>query len=103
MTCIETGTAQIGQYANVADVEGEDADGTTVTDEDPSHYFGSAPAIDIEKATNGQDADLPTGPFILLGDPVTWTYVVTNTGNVDLVNIVVTDDVLGTIERQSAV
>ena len=30
-------------------------------------------SIDIEKSTNGQDADLPPIPFILVGDPVTWT------------------------------
>ena len=49
-------------------------------------------AIDIEKATNGVDADLPTGPVIPEGDPVSWTYVVTNTGNVALANVVVSDD-----------
>ncbi|NLF03197.1 MAG: hypothetical protein GX601_19710, partial [Anaerolineales bacterium] len=50
------------------------------------------PAIDIEKATNGEDADTPTGPYIPVGDPVIWTYVVTNTGNVPLSDVVVTDD-----------
>ena len=44
----------------------------------------SDPAIVIEKATNGEDADTPTGPMVEVGDPVTWTYVVTNTGNVTL-------------------
>jgi len=66
--------------------------GEPVTDSDPSHYFGSEPAIDIEKATNGEDADTATGPFIPVGDAVTWTYEVTNTGNVDLTGVVVTDD-----------
>jgi len=42
------------------------------------------PGIEIEKATNGQDADSPPGPYIPVGDSVTWTYVVTNTGNVTL-------------------
>jgi uncharacterized repeat protein (TIGR01451 family) len=55
-------------------------------------YQFEAPAIEIEKATNGEDADTPTGPQIFVGDPVDWTYVVTNTGNVDLTNITVTDD-----------
>ena len=69
----------------------------TVSDTDPSHYFGAAPAIDIEKATNGEDADSPTGPYIIVGDLVTWTYNVTNTGNVPLVNVNVTDDMEGYI------
>jgi uncharacterized repeat protein (TIGR01451 family)/LPXTG-motif cell wall-anchored protein len=50
------------------------------------------PSINIEKATNGEDADTPTGPVISVGDTVTWTYVVTNTGDVDLTNVNVSDD-----------
>ncbi|MEZ4706827.1 MAG: choice-of-anchor E domain-containing protein [Caldilineaceae bacterium] len=55
-------------------------------------YTYGNPAIDIEKQTNGEDADEPTGPHIAAGDPVTWTYVVTNTGDVKLVDVVVSDD-----------
>ena len=51
-----------------------------------------SPDIDIEKATNGEDADTPPGPEIPEGDTVTWTYVVTNIGNVTLDNITVADD-----------
>ena len=52
-----------------------------------------APAIDIEKSTNGVDADTPEEAVqVDEGDAVTWEYVVTNTGNVDLTNVVVTDD-----------
>ncbi|MCL4202703.1 MAG: VCBS repeat-containing protein [Pirellulaceae bacterium] len=95
-----TGIAQLGQYGNVAVVTGTPVDeeldpipdAEDVTDEDPSHYFGYDPGIDIEKATNGFDADDPTGPYILVGDTVTWTYVVTNTGNVALSPVVVVDD-----------
>ncbi|MEZ4673618.1 MAG: SdrD B-like domain-containing protein [Caldilineaceae bacterium] len=50
------------------------------------------PAIDIEKATNGEDADTPTGPQIVVGDPVNWTYVVTNVGEVTLNDVTVTDN-----------
>jgi len=50
------------------------------------------PSIDIEKATNGEDADLPPGPVLSVGDPVIWTYVVTNTGDVALSSIAVVDD-----------
>jgi len=50
------------------------------------------PSIAIEKSTNGEDADNPTGPVIPVGDPVAWTYHVQNTGNVALTNVTVTDD-----------
>ncbi len=88
-----TGTATAGQYANLGSVVGTPPSGLPdVTDEDPSHYFGSNPAIDIEKATNGSDSDFAPGENIAMGAAVTWTYVVTNTGNVALSGIAVTDD-----------
>lgn len=38
-------------------------------------------SIDIEKYTNGVDADTPEeAPVLQVGEPVTWAYVVTNTG-----------------------
>ena len=56
------------------------------------------PAIDIEKATNGNDADTwDEAKIIPKGDLVTWTYVVKNTGDVALTNVNVTDDKLGNI------
>ena len=56
-------------------------------------YFQSGPGIDIEKATNGEDADLAGDAVrIPVGDTVTWTYVIRNTGNVPLTNIIATDD-----------
>ena len=51
----------------------------------------------IEKATNGVDADVAPGPSLSVGDAVTWTYVVTNTGDVPLSDVAVTDDILGAI------
>ncbi len=48
--------------------------------------------IQIKKFTNGQDADTPTGPLVRVGDPVTWTYRVTNPGNVPIKNPRVTDN-----------
>ena len=55
------------------------------------------PGISLIKMTNGEDANSPPGPYISVGGKVTWTYEVTNTGNVDLTNIEVTDDILGPI------
>lgn len=58
--------------------------------------LGAAPAaaqkIRLKKFTNGQDADAPPGPILAIGAPVTWTYVVTNTGGRPVINLVVTDD-----------
>jgi uncharacterized repeat protein (TIGR01451 family) len=97
ITCNATGTAVAGQYANTVTVVGLDALEQELTDDDPSHYFGYAPGIDIEKSTNGEDADTPTGPSVLVGSPITWTYLVRNTGNVPLTAVTVTDDKLGPI------
>jgi uncharacterized repeat protein (TIGR01451 family)/LPXTG-motif cell wall-anchored protein len=48
--------------------------------------------LDIEKSTNGEDADTAPGPYVRAGDPVVWTYVVTNTGTLSVYGIEVTDD-----------
>jgi hypothetical protein len=50
------------------------------------------PGIDIEKATNGQDADTAPGPLLTVGSTATFTYVVRNTGDDELTNVVVVDD-----------
>ena len=97
MTCYANGTAEPGQYENVATVSGFDPAGNEHNDQDPSHYLGMYTEIDIEKSTNGMDADLPPGPSVPVGDPVAWEYVVTNTGNMPLYDITVSDDILGTI------
>jgi uncharacterized repeat protein (TIGR01451 family) len=55
------------------------------------------PSIGIEKSTNGEDADTPTGPMIPVGDAVTWTYEVTNDGALPLTNVAVSDSDLGPI------
>ena len=55
------------------------------------------PDVDIEKSTNGEDADRGSGPRLLAGDPVTWTYVVTNSGSVALTDVAVSDSVEGAV------
>lgn len=92
MTCTATGTATVGQYANVGTSTGRTPCAVTVADTDPAHYFGVLAAITLEKLTNGEDADLPPGPTILVGATVQWTYVVTNTGDVRLAGVSVTDN-----------
>ncbi len=58
-------------------------------------FFGvaaPAPAIDIKTRVNGLDADSPTGPILAAGGSATFTYILTNAGNVPLSSISVTDD-----------
>jgi streptogramin lyase len=52
----------------------------------------SLPAVDLEKHTNGQDADSPPGPAVTVGEQVNWTYRVENSGNVPLTEVTVVDD-----------
>jgi len=63
----------------------------------PMTVTNSLITIDVEKSTNGEDADTGTGPEIPVGGLVSWDYVVTNTGPVGLTNIVLTDDPEGSI------
>ena len=122
VTCQASGVAISGQHANVATAVGDPtyptnpaadfdptrpwtypddpSDYTEIPDvdspqaDDPSHYYGTTAGIDIEKATNTVDADLAPGPAVVTGEPVTWVYVVTNTGANALLDVVVTDDQL---------
>jgi LPXTG-motif cell wall-anchored protein/uncharacterized repeat protein (TIGR01451 family) len=98
VTCFSAGTAEEGQYANIGTVVGTAPSGTEVTDTDPSHYFGVAGSIELVKSTNGEDANEPTGPFIPVGGTVTWTYLVTNSGNSPLTNILLVDTGLGPVD-----
>jgi uncharacterized repeat protein (TIGR01451 family) len=89
-TCTGNGIATAGQYANVGTATATLPAGGTVSASDPSHYVGNV--LRLVKSTNGQDADLPPGPVLAVGDPVSWTYEVTNLGADPLVNVAVTDD-----------
>ena len=81
-----------GLYGNVALAKGTAADGTVVYDDDLAYAFGSAPKIAIVKAVNALDPLHPTsiersdGTWreLFVGTKATFTYLVTNTGNIRL-------------------
>ena len=94
-----TGTASEGLYENTGTVTGKISvvyGNEVVSDTDDSSYTGyvintDEPGILINKVTNGSD-----GPSIEVGADITWTYTVSNAGNVPLSNIQVTDNMEGT-------
>ena len=95
MTCSANGVVTVlGPYRNVgtvtADFSGPAGPGS-VTASDASHYLGVSP-VRIKKFTNGEDADEPAGPSIVVGSSITWRYVVTNVGLTPLSAITVVDD-----------
>lgn len=99
--CQAKGTATEGSYANTGSVVGTGPEtlgpngtvaGAEVTDDNPSHYFGALSSINIVKTVNTVDANNAPGPFVAVGGPVVWQYTVTNTGNTELTDIVMTDD-----------
>ena len=92
-TCTASDIAVEGQYSNTATVTVTPPGELPSFDiKDTSHYFGVTTGINIEKSTNNRDADDAPGPNIVVGNPVNWEYEITNTGNVSLTSIVVTDD-----------
>lgn len=99
MTCTGSGVAVKGQYANTGTVTAWGGD-EHVEDSDPSHYYcipEPRPCISLEKFTNDHDADTAPGPTIAVGDPVIWTYVITNCGEMPLDRITIDDTDLGQV------
>jgi len=88
------GLAMSGQYTNSGSVSGTDGFiGVTVSATSPDNYFGDLPSVSIVKSTNGVNNDSAPGIHLQAGvDNVTWTYQVSNTGNVTLSNVTVRDD-----------
>jgi len=100
---LDDGVAVAGQYSSTVIVTGTStqAPSVRVVVTAVSHYFGgvvaNSPGITMTKYTNDSYAPQSPGPSLNAGAPVTWTYRVTNTGNVTLNGIVLTDDRQGAV------
>jgi uncharacterized repeat protein (TIGR01451 family) len=80
------------QHTNTATATGTPSAGSPVTDTDVDNHFGVAPAINVVKKTNGTDNNTAPGVIVPVGSTVTFTYEVTNEGNVPLIAVSVGDD-----------
>lgn len=78
--------------ANPVDFDGNDLGSVAdVNDSDPSNHFGLFLDVDIETLVNGEDADGPSGPQLVVGENATFLYQVTSNSNVGI-NVTVSDD-----------
>lgn len=91
------GSQLLRAYENSVEVSVED-----VVQTDPSHYCNPTdrlllPSLALAKLINGRDADQPNDadvPYVFPGTTITWTYLITNTGNVSFTfsQVNLTDD-----------
>lgn len=85
-----------GSFTNTATVSGLDPHETPVSDEDgDTQILTAAPAIEIEKTGVVNRDVVEPNDRIDAGDTITYTFAVTNTGNVTLNNIQVADQASG--------
>ncbi|WP_236808345.1 DUF7507 domain-containing protein [Amycolatopsis albispora] len=85
-------TAGAAGFTNTATVTGTDPTDRPVADADDATFVVQQPGISITKTTEG-------GPF-RAGDPVSFTITVTNTGDVALTNVEVTDPIAAGCARE---
>ncbi len=77
----------------------------TVPDDDPSHYFGAAPAIEVGKEVCagtcdvGSDSGWVESTAVDSGDTATFRITVTNTGNITLAPVRVSDAIAPACDR----
>jgi uncharacterized repeat protein (TIGR01451 family) len=84
---------------NIVTATGEDPDGNQVDDNDfinvPCDPEGQVPDISVTKILSDINGDSSITSYSQVGDVLTYTIVVTNTGSVTLFNVLVTDPLTG--------
>ena len=109
MVCTIDDVSVEGPYVNIGSVSTQpiDLDGADFGDRieatDAAHYFGGGAGVEIVKRVDGQDADTAPGPVLVVGETAVFTYEIRNTGSLDLIDLELTDDVLGAIDCPSRV
>ena len=90
-----------GQYVNDATASATAPDGSQVTSVASSYHFGGTGHMIVQKAVNAadpwhptayEDANYANGVVLPVGSSVTWTYLVTNNGDVAIDLTGVSDD-----------
>ncbi len=95
-------TAAAGTHTNVATASGQYQTLTAADTDSASYFTGVNPAVTLKKyvavggGTNWVDADTAPGAETLVDTPVLFRLVVTNSGNVPLTAITLTDTLLDT-------
>lgn len=80
-----------GYVYNTALITADDPHGTPVEDEDDKTVdLPSSPSIELEKTS-----DVDSIEFALEGDVITYTFVITNTGNTTISNLTLYDELFG--------
>ncbi|MDO5494793.1 MAG: hypothetical protein Q4G64_03685, partial [bacterium] len=92
-----------GMVTNTVDVTGTSPDGTEVEDADTATVptVFPNPGLSIDKIAVLDDTN--TNGFADVDETITYTFTVTNTGNVDLVDVTVTDERLGLVGTDAIV
>ncbi len=96
MTCTKTGIAKAGQYTNVGTVTGKDAtnpNGPTLTSADPANYVGGTPQLVFRKRSLPDELTNGVQTAVNVGDRITYTLQVTNTGNYTATNVRISDGI----------
>ena len=103
VSCSATATVTGGSHAALVTVQAWDDAGEEAGASDPVHYQGVAaagvtgPALEMEASVGDDAADDPPGPELVFGAPVTFRYVITNTGTEELWALYVQHDGVGPV------